>query len=53
MFIMPYWLLPLISAYVWFTMLLGILIKWQVDGRPKYPSMSQNQSITYISDVSA
>jgi hypothetical protein len=34
-------------------MLLGLLIHWNVDGRPHYPSMDPNQTIAYISDVGA
>jgi hypothetical protein len=34
-------------------MLLGLLIHWNVTGRPHYPSMDPTQSIAYISDVGA
>lgn len=34
-------------------MLLGLLIHWNVDGRPHYPSMNATQTIAYISDVGA
>jgi len=34
-------------------MLLGLLIHWNVVGRPHYASMDPNQSIAYISDVGA
>lgn len=32
---------------------MGLLIHWNVDGRPWYPSMDPGQSIAYISDVGA
>jgi hypothetical protein len=34
-------------------MLLGLLIHWTSTGKPHYPSMADNQSIVYISDVGA
>jgi len=48
-----YWVFPVISGLCWLGMLLGLLIHWNVDGRPHYPSMDVNQSIAYISDVGA
>ncbi|KAH8757775.1 Frag1/DRAM/Sfk1 family-domain-containing protein [Hyaloscypha finlandica] len=32
-------------------MLLGLLISWNVNGRPRYPSMENDQDVAYISDV--
>jgi hypothetical protein len=34
-------------------MILGLLIHWNVDGQPHYPSMDVTQHIAYISDVGA
>ncbi|PMD26047.1 Frag1/DRAM/Sfk1 family protein [Hyaloscypha hepaticicola] len=48
-----YWVFPVISGLCWLGMLLGLLIHWNVDGRPHYPSMDPNQTIAYISDVGA
>lgn len=48
-----YWVFPLISSFCWLGMLLGLLIHWNVIGRPHYPSMDPSQSIAYISDVGA
>jgi len=48
-----YWVFPVISGLCWLGMLLGLLIHWNVIGRPHYPSMDPNQSIAYISDVGA
>jgi len=32
---------------------MGLLIHWNVDGKPHYPSMDPTQKIAYISDVGA
>jgi len=48
-----YWVFPLISGLCWLGTLLGLLIHWNVDGRPHYPSMDAGQTIAYISDVGA
>jgi len=48
-----YWVFPLISGLCWLGMLLGLLIHWNVDGKPHYASMADNQTIAYISDVGA
>jgi hypothetical protein len=42
-----------ISGVCWLGTLLGLLIDWNVIGRPHYASMQQSQSIAYISDVGA
>src|SRR5437016_12078603 len=34
-------------------MLLAMLIDWEVNGHPFYPSMSPDQKIAYISDIGA
>jgi len=49
-----YWVFPVISSLCWLGMLLGLLIHWNVDGKPHYPSMDPtHQTIAYISDVGA
>jgi len=48
-----YWVFPVISGLAWLGMILGLLIHWNVDGRPHYPSMDASQHIAYISDVGA
>jgi len=48
-----YWIFPVISSLCWLGMLLGLLIHWNVDGKPHYASMDPTQSIAYISDVGA
>ena len=44
---------PVISALVWLSMLLGLLLTWVVDGTPILPSMDRGQTIAYISDTGA
>lgn len=44
---------PVISALVWLSMLLGLLLTWVVDGSPILPSMNDGQTIAYISDTGA
>ncbi|KAG0645250.1 sfk1 [Hyphodiscus hymeniophilus] len=48
-----YWVFPVISGLTWLGMLLGLLIHWTSTGKPHYPSMADNQTIAYISDVGA
>ncbi|TGZ83446.1 hypothetical protein EX30DRAFT_339622 [Ascodesmis nigricans] len=49
----PYYVLPLISAAVWIGTLWAMMIVWLAEGQPFYASMSETQSIAYISDVGA
>ena len=45
---------PIISGVVWLATLLGLLIYWNVDaGRVHYSTMTEDQSIAYISDIAA
>lgn len=53
MWIISYWVLPIISALMWLAMLLALFIHWEVIGHPHYPSMEPNQKIAYISDTGA
>lgn len=48
----PLWILPIISAVVWFGMLWAMLIYWLVNDRPTYPSM-ESSFLAYISDIGA
>lgn len=48
-----YWVFPVISALCWLGMLMGMLIHWNVTGKPHYASMDPSQNIAYISDVGA
>lgn len=50
-----YWVIPLISGLMWLGMLIAMLVVWNTGNppRPIYPSMSEGQTIAYISDVGA
>jgi len=50
---LSYWVVPLVSATVWTTMLIAMLTYWAATGKPIYVSMDQNQRIPYISDIGA
>ncbi|KAF4221169.1 hypothetical protein CNMCM5878_009966 [Aspergillus fumigatiaffinis] len=53
MWIISFWIFPVISACMWLAMLLAMLGNWAVLGTPTYPSMEAGQTIAYISDVGA
>ncbi|OJJ89537.1 Frag1/DRAM/Sfk1 family protein [Aspergillus glaucus CBS 516.65] len=54
MWIVSFWVFPLISACMWLAMLIAMLVVWaHADGAPVYPSMEEGQTIAYISDVGA
>ena len=42
---------PLFTAFIWFSTLLAMLLTWLISGRPKY--VSTQVSVAYISDVGA
>lgn len=51
--IISWWIFPLISALMWLSMLLSLLLLWITSGSPHLPSMSADQHIAYISDTGA
>ncbi|CAI7623499.1 unnamed protein product [Penicillium crustosum] len=53
MWIISFWMFPLVSACMWVAMLIAMLVTWVKDGRPHYASMDDGQTIAYISDVGA
>lgn len=53
MWIISFWLFPVISACMWVSMLIAMIAKWAVDGYPHYPWMGADQDIAYISDIGA
>lgn len=53
MWLLSYWIFPVISALMWLGMLLGLFVDWEVIGHPIYPSMDPGQTIAYISDTGA
>jgi len=51
---LSYWVLPVISGVIWIATLLGLLLYWIIDtNRKRYPSMTGNKGIAYISDIGA
>ncbi|KAL4961444.1 Frag1/DRAM/Sfk1 family protein [Aspergillus stella-maris] len=53
MWIVSFWIFPVISACMWIAMLAAMLGTWCVQGNPIYSSMEPGQTIAYISDVGA
>ncbi|KAL2007094.1 hypothetical protein VTN00DRAFT_8532 [Thermoascus crustaceus] len=53
MWIISFWLFPVISSFMWIAMLLAMLGNWAVRDTPRYPSMERGQTIAYISDIGA
>ncbi|KAL4975760.1 Frag1/DRAM/Sfk1 family-domain-containing protein [Aspergillus desertorum] len=53
MWIISFWVFPVISACMWIAMLAAMLGTWCVQGYPIYSSMESGQTIAYISDVGA
>ncbi|KAJ5678627.1 hypothetical protein N7462_006871 [Penicillium macrosclerotiorum] len=53
MWIISFWVFPVVSACMWVAMLIAMIATWARDGKPHYPSMEANQTIAYISDVGA
>ncbi|PLB36335.1 Frag1/DRAM/Sfk1 family protein [Aspergillus candidus] len=53
MWIISFWIFPVISACMWLAMLLAMLGNWAVIGTPHYSTMEEGQTIAYISDIGA
>ncbi|KAL3472810.1 Frag1/DRAM/Sfk1 family-domain-containing protein [Aspergillus californicus] len=53
MWIVSFWVFPVISACMWLGMLAAMIGVWCVQGHPIYSSMEEGQTIAYISDVGA
>lgn len=53
MWLLSYWVFPVISAGMWLATLTTMISRWSIDDFPRYPSMEPNQTIAYISDVGA
>ncbi|KAI5838911.1 Frag1/DRAM/Sfk1 family-domain-containing protein [Morchella snyderi] len=49
----PYWVCPVVCAFVWFVMNWVLMITWLAQGSPVYKSMNGGQTIAYISDIGA
>jgi hypothetical protein len=53
MWIISFWVFPLISACVWVAMLIAMLAVWAREGKPVYSEEEAGQTIAYISDIGA
>ncbi|PYH94440.1 hypothetical protein BO71DRAFT_398892 [Aspergillus ellipticus CBS 707.79] len=53
MWIVSFWVFPIVSAGTWIAMLIAMLATWAREGSPIYASMEPGQTIAYISDVGA
>ncbi|EER24744.1 hypothetical protein CPC735_000880 [Coccidioides posadasii C735 delta SOWgp] len=53
MWLISYWVFPVIASGMWLATILTLLIVWSADGYPIYSSMEPGQTIAYISDVAA
>ncbi|KAJ5709903.1 FK506 suppressor Sfk1 [Penicillium malachiteum] len=59
MWLISFWVFPVVSACMWVAMLIAMLATWVRDGEPIYPCMlnadgtTDGQTVAYISDVGA
>lgn len=51
MWIISFWLLPVISAIVWVVMLIAMLSTWAAQGKPRYSEMSVDERVPYVSSL--
>ncbi|KAL4881495.1 Frag1/DRAM/Sfk1 family-domain-containing protein [Aspergillus karnatakaensis] len=53
MWIVSFWIFPVISACMWIAMLAAMFGNWAIQGYPRYVGMEDGQTIAYISDIGA
>ncbi|CAG7938595.1 unnamed protein product [Penicillium nalgiovense] len=53
MWILSFWIFPVISGCMWIATLVALLSRWAVDGKPHYTTMSAEANIPYISHIGA
>ncbi|KAJ6098550.1 hypothetical protein N7467_000085 [Penicillium canescens] len=53
MWILSFWLFPVVSGCMWLAMLVAMLTSWAADGKPHYTTMNDELSIPYISHIGA
>ncbi|KAJ5951646.1 Frag1/DRAM/Sfk1 [Penicillium vulpinum] len=53
MWILSFWLFPVISGCMWIATLVAMLSRWAVDGKPRYITMDAELTIPYISHIGA
>lgn len=51
MLVASFWVVPIFSSIVWMAMLIAMLVYWSTKGHPIYPTMTDGQTIAYISGV--
>ncbi|KAJ5325195.1 Frag1/DRAM/Sfk1 [Penicillium brevicompactum] len=53
MWIISFWVFPIVAGCVWIATLVAMLGAWAADGKPHYTTMSHGQTIPYISHIGA
>ncbi|KGO69825.1 Frag1/DRAM/Sfk1 [Penicillium italicum] len=53
MWILSFWIFPVISGCMWIATLVAMLSTWAADGKPIYSTMSDGLTIPYISHIGA
>ncbi|KZZ87290.1 Frag1/DRAM/Sfk1 [Ascosphaera apis ARSEF 7405] len=53
MWVISFWIIPIIAGCVWTAMLIAMLGRWSALGHPHIKSMNRDQHIAFISDVGA
>ncbi|KAE8551637.1 hypothetical protein EYB25_005527 [Talaromyces marneffei] len=53
MWIVSFWVFPVISACMWLAMLIAMISTWAAKGKPHYSNMPARRTIPYISDIGA
>lgn len=51
MLVASFWVVPIFSSIVWMAMLIAMLVFWSTKGHPIYPTMTEGQTIAYISGM--
>ncbi|KAJ5121029.1 Frag1/DRAM/Sfk1 [Penicillium bovifimosum] len=53
MWIISFWLFPVVAGCMWIATLVALLAAWAADGKPIYSTMSVGMTIPYISHIGA
>ncbi|KAJ5355619.1 Frag1/DRAM/Sfk1 [Penicillium concentricum] len=53
MWILSFWLFPVISGCMWLATLIAMMSTWAADGKPRYITMDDGLTIPYISHIGA
>lgn len=49
MWIVSFWVFPVISACMWLAMLIAMISTWAANGKPHYSNMPASRTIPYVS----